>query len=75
MGEFSPSPTFFWGLFFLFFLTPQTPQPGFGSTKLLQKFTPNFKILDPHLAYMLTKTYYDANPSMMSNQEEIHAPH
>ena len=29
---------------------PQTPQPGFGSIKLLiQKFTPHFKILDPRL--------------------------
>ena len=28
---------------------PQTPQPGFGSTTLLQKFTPHFKILDPRL--------------------------
>ena len=29
---------------------PQTPQPGFGSITLLQKFTPHFKILDPHLS-------------------------
>ena len=29
---------------------PQTPQPGFGSITLLQKFTPHFKILDPRLA-------------------------
>ena len=28
---------------------PQTSQPGFGSITLLQKFTPHFKILDPHL--------------------------
>ena len=28
---------------------PQTPQPGFGSITLLQKFTPRFKILDPRL--------------------------
>ena len=28
---------------------PQTPQPGFGSITLLQKFTPHFKILDPRL--------------------------
>ena len=28
---------------------PQTPQPGIGSITLLQKFTPHFKILDPHL--------------------------
>ena len=27
----------------------QTPQPGFGSITLLQKFTPHFKILDPRL--------------------------
>ena len=26
-----------------------TPQPGFGSITLLQKFTPHFKILDPRL--------------------------
>ena len=30
---------------------PQTPQPGFGSITLLQKFTPHFKILDPHLIW------------------------
>ena len=28
---------------------PQTPQPGFGSITLLQKFTPHFKILDARL--------------------------
>ena len=28
---------------------PQTPQPGFGPITVLQKFTPNFKILDPRL--------------------------
>ena len=28
---------------------PQTPQPGFGSITLLQKFIPHFKILDPRL--------------------------
>ena len=28
---------------------PQTPQQGFGSITLLQKFTPHFKILDPRL--------------------------
>ena len=28
---------------------PRTPQPGFGSITLLQKFTPHFKILDPRL--------------------------
>ena len=28
---------------------PQTPQPGFGSITLLEKFTPHFKILDPRL--------------------------
>ena len=28
---------------------PQTPQPGFGSITLLQKFTPLFKILDLRL--------------------------
>ena len=28
---------------------PQTPQPGFGSITLLQKFTPHFKILDLRL--------------------------
>ena len=30
---------------------PQTPQPGFGSITLLQKFTPHFKILDPRLHF------------------------
>ena len=33
-------------LSFSFFLSPQ---PGFGSITLLQKFTPHFKILDPRL--------------------------
>ena len=51
MGEFSPP--LFLSIFFLFFLSlkcwPQTPQPGFGSIILLQKFTPHFKILDPRL--------------------------
>ena len=28
---------------------PQTPQPGFSSITLLQKFTPHFKILDARL--------------------------
>ena len=28
---------------------PQTPQPGFCSITLLQKFTPHFKNLDPRL--------------------------
>ena len=28
---------------------PQTPQPGFSSITLLQKFTPHFKILYPRL--------------------------
>ena len=32
---------------------PQTPQPGFGSITLLQKFTPHFKILDPCLDWLL----------------------
>ena len=36
MGEFSP--LFFSALFFLFFFL--SPQPGFGSITLLQKFTP-----------------------------------
>ena len=31
---------------------PQTPQPGFGSITLLQKFTPCFKILDPRLLFL-----------------------
>ena len=34
---------------------PQTPQPGFGSITLLQKFTPHFKILDPPLNTFLAK--------------------
>ena len=40
---FSEPPSFF------FFLIPQTPQPGFSSITLSQKFTPHFKILDPRL--------------------------
>ena len=32
---------------------PQTPQPGFGSITLLQKFTPHFKILDPRLTPLM----------------------
>ena len=42
---FSEPPSFF------FFLIPKTPQPGFGSITLLQKFTPHFKILDPRLEW------------------------
>ena len=57
MGEFStPPPPFSEPPSFFFFLIPQilmhrpqTPQPGFGSITLLQKFTPHFKILDPRL--------------------------
>ena len=30
---------------------PQTPQPGFGSITLFQKFIPHFKILDPRLRF------------------------
>jgi len=42
----TPPPPFFFlsPLLSLFFLIPQTPQPGFGSITLLQKFTPHFKI-------------------------------
>ena len=48
--NFHPPNPFFWAPFFLlFFLIPQTPQPGFGSITLLQKFTPHFKILDLRL--------------------------
>ena len=50
------TPLFLSPLLFFFFLIPQilmhrpqTPQPGFGSITLLQKFTPHFKILDPRL--------------------------
>ena len=44
MGEFSPP------LFLRPVLSqPQTPQPGFGSITLLQRFTLHFKILDPRL--------------------------
>ena len=60
MGEFSPP--FFWAPSFFFFLSlkcwPQTPQPGFGSIILLQKFTPHFKILDPRLK---ANTFYHVN--------------
>jgi len=49
MGEFSP-PLFSEPLsFFLLMHRPQTPQPGFDSITLLQKFTPHFKILDLRL--------------------------
>ena len=34
---------------------PQTPQPGFGSITLLQKFTPHFKILDPRTECTIEK--------------------
>ena len=37
---------------------PQTPQPGFGSTTLLQKFTPHFKILDPRLTLKSALKFY-----------------
>ena len=52
MGEFSPPPPpplFLSPHSFFFFVIPQTPQRGFGSITLLQKFTPHFKILDPRL--------------------------
>ena len=66
MGEFSPP--FFWAPFFLFFLSLkywlQTPQPGFGSITLLQKFTPHFKILDPRLMWF---SYENAGPPYHSN--------
>ena len=43
MGEFSPPPPPFLSPLLSFFLIPQTPQPGFGSITLLQKFTPPFQ--------------------------------
>ena len=46
MGEFSPPLSLSPLLSFFFFLSPQ---PGFDSITLLQKFTPHFKILDPRL--------------------------
>ena len=49
MGEFSPPPPPFRAPFFFFFFL-LSPQPGFGSTALLQKFTPYLKILDPRLS-------------------------
>ena len=48
MGEFSP-PLFLSPSSIMLMHRPQTPQPGFGSITLLQKFTPHFKILDPRL--------------------------
>ena len=52
MGEFSPSPPFSEPLFnHADAHRPQTLQPGFGSITLLQKFTPDFKILDPRLHF------------------------
>ena len=50
MGEFSP-PLFLSPSSIMLMHRPQTPQPGFGSITLLQKFTPHFKILDPHLKF------------------------
>ena len=44
---FSEPPSFFFFLSLKYSL--QTPQPGFGSITILQKFTPHFKILDPRL--------------------------
>ena len=51
-GIFTPLPPFSFPKppSFFFFLIPQTPQPGFRSLTLLQKFTPHFKILNPRLA-------------------------
>ena len=40
---------------------PQTPQPGFGSITLLQKFTPHFKILDPRLQHFVVLKIVAAN--------------
>ena len=37
---------------------PQTPQPGFDSVTLLQKFTPHFKILDPRLNFLNLIRYF-----------------
>ena len=37
---------------------PQTPQPGFGSITLLQKFNPRFKILDPRLPFYCYSNQY-----------------
>lgn len=42
-------PPFFWASFFLFLSFFLIPQPGIGCIILWQKFTPHFKILDPHL--------------------------
>ena len=39
---------------------PRTPQPGFGSITLLQKFTPLFKILDPRLINIYVTELEDA---------------
>ena len=41
---------------------PQTPQPGFGSIILLQKFTPHFKILDPRL---FSDSYFPQNNKLL----------
>ena len=54
LGEFSPPPPLLFLsplLFFSFFFL--SPQPGFGSITLLQKFTPHFKILDPRVILCL----------------------
>ena len=49
---------------------PQTPQPGFGSITLLQKFTPHFKILYPHLGLwfnlMITTEFSTSHFSLLT---------
>jgi len=55
---------------------PRTPQPGFGSITLLQKFTPLFKILDPRLkAYcqlIIKITLSEKNSQVVKKGESSH---
>ena len=54
MGEFSPPPPPFLSPSSIMLMhRPQTPQLGFGSLTLLQKFTLHFKILNPRLCILL----------------------
>ena len=58
---------------------PRTPQPGFGSITLLQKFTPLFKILDPHLKIAIENKFISLRQLSLNNfhskrQNESHLP-
>ena len=51
----SPSPLFLSPLLFFLFFFFLSPQRGFGSITILQKFTLHFKILDPRLISWLSQ--------------------